>query len=195
MARVMALPGYTYIPDELLVVARSLDDEFDRFDDKWFHYVNGVYFNGGICTSNPGAMSLLGGFKKRKVSGSALVKADEIYYDVYEFGYHNRQKNGGMPALRQRVMPAGAMKYHRDGDMDKKSEANGIVLTGVFNTNFHFVSYQPEAVAVRLPPRLTIGAWGEGCIVANQGDRYYKSINHWKAAKKYVTLAIFTETK
>ncbi len=183
--RVSKLQYFTHMPDELLVVVRSKADVFDRFDDKAYLYSDGKFIAMATCTTNPGSMSLLGGFKKRKVAGAAIIQSGKIYYDVYEFGYHK----GRMPALKQ----VREMDYYRDGDCDQRSEEIGKPYRGNFATNYHFCSYESEEIVVKQQHRTYIGPWGEGCIVANAGKAYYVQINHVHKKKKPVSLAVILE--
>jgi hypothetical protein len=179
--RVKSLSGYKSMPYYLLIGVRSQADEFDKYDDKFYFFVNGKFFVMSTGTTNSGSYSLLGGWKKANPHGSAIIKSDEIYYDVYEYGLH-RQK---MPALRQ-VKP---MKYYRDGDNDKQVDETGTVYTGIYYTNFHFNSYN----LLNSIKATIIGRWSEGCAVSNDRIPYTKIIEEVKSTRKPVTFALLKE--
>lgn len=167
--KVKSLPSFKGIPKDYWILAvRSDEDTFNVFDDKYYLFQGEKFILVGTCTTNPGGPSLLGGFKKYKQSGSAVIKSDEWYYDVYKYGLHN----GRMPALRQ-VKP---MKYFRDGNMDKKVDEVGQVIEGNFSTNFHFNSYNVFD-GIKNAIQKFIGEWSHGCIVANEEDKYEQTIN------------------
>ena len=180
------LQGFRGIPYYLLIGVRSKEDTFDVFDDKFYFFVNGEFYAMTTGTTNPGGKSLLGGWRKVNTKGSAIIKSNEIYYDVYEYGLHK----GKMPALRQRFGPVGNMKYYRDGNDNKKVDELGIVYTGVYNTNFHFNNYDIKTKI----KSLMIGGWSEGCQVANDSEGYNKIINKVAGDRRPVTYALIKET-
>lgn len=178
--RVKTLPGFTVIPKYLLIGVRSKEDRFNEFDDKFYLYIDGKFIVASTGTTNPGSNSLLGGWKRLGVKGAAVIKSDEIYYDVYKFGLHK----GKMPALRQ-VKP---MKYYRDGDNDKQAEEIGEMTVSINYTNFHFNSYN---IADTIK-KTFIGGWSEGCQVSNDRSAYYRIIEYCKTAPA-VTYALLKE--
>lgn len=179
--RVAALKGFTHIPNYLLVGVRSQADEFDRYDDKFYFFVNGKFRTVCVGTTNSGSYSLLGGWKKANPYGSAILKSDEIYYDVYEYGLHKQR----MPALRQ-VKP---MKYYRDGNNDKRVDETGKIYTEIAYTNFHFNNYD---IGSKIMATI-IGGWSAGCLVACQSAPYNEIINEVKKTRLPVTLALIKE--
>lgn len=178
--RVKSLKGYTHLSKYLLIGVRSKEDRFNEFDDKFYLYIDGKFIVSSTGTTNPGSNSLLGGWKRLGVKGSAIVKADEIYYGCYQYGLHK----GKMPALRQ-VQP---MKYYRDGDNDKQSEEIGEMTIGINYTNFHYNSYN---IADTIK-KTFIGGWSEGCQVSNDRSAYYRIIEYCKTAPA-VTYALLKE--
>lgn len=179
--RVRSLQGFTHIPYYLLIAVRSKADAFNLYDDKFYFYINGQFYCVTTGTTNSGSYSLLGGWKKANPNGSAIIKSDEIYYDVYQYGLHK----GRMPALRQ-VKP---MKYYRDGNNDKKVDEVGKVYTEIAYTNFHFNNYD---ITSKIKATF-IGGWSEGCFVVNDSVGYNKIINEVKKGNKPVTLALLKE--
>ncbi len=179
--RVASLKGFTHIPYLLLIAVRSKNDLFNQFDDKFYFFVNGVFFARTTGTTNPGSQSLLGGWRKVNKRGSAIIKADEIYYDAYRYGLHQ----GKMPALRQ-VKP---ILTHRDNDNDERAEELGVAQAEIAFTNFHFADYN---IYSRIKKTL-VGGWSHGCIVANESEGYVKIIDKAKQEKLPVTLALLKE--
>lgn len=179
--RVKSLNGFTHIPYYLLIGVRSQEDTFNVFDDKFYFYVNGQFFCTTTGTTNAGAYSLLGGWKKANPYGAAIIKSDEMYYDVYQYGLHK----GKMPALRQ-VKP---MKYYRDGNNDKKVDEAGNVYSEIAYTNFHFNNYDIKS---KIKATL-VGGWSEGCLVCNDSVGYNRIIDEVKKSGKTVTLALLKE--
>ncbi|MFN0276744.1 MAG: hypothetical protein ACKVPJ_13440 [Chitinophagales bacterium] len=158
--RVKSLPSFIYMPKYLLIGVRSREDVFNQFDDKFYLFIESTFKVTTSGTTNPGSKSLLGGWLNTNGKGSAIIKADEIYYDVYRHGLHK----GRMEALRQ----VGNMKYYRDDNNNELSEEIGEVTEGNYFTNFHFNSYD----LVTNIKKYFINGWSEGCQVANQLDKY-----------------------
>ena len=132
--RVKSLKSFKGIPQGYWIVGiRSEEDAPNKYDDK-FYLFNGEQFVKVVTgTTNPGTPILEGGFLKYNRVGAAVVKADEVYYDVWKFGLHQ----GKMPALRQ----VGNFIVYRDGDKDGKSEEIGAPITGSgYGINFHSIS-------------------------------------------------------
>ena len=184
LTRMQSLPSYKGMPEGYhLIVVRSDEDAFNIFDDKAYLFNGGKFVLVSSCTSNPGGPSLLGGWKKHNKKGSAVIKADEIYYDGLSYGLHN----GRMPALRQ-VKP---FKYFSDGNNDKKVDEVGPVETSIRNTNFHFNSYKVFE-KVKLAVSSIIGEWSHGCIVCNDKEKYEEIITKTKG-QKFVTITLLKE--
>ena len=181
LERVKTLQGFTHMPKYLLVGVRSLEDNFNLFDDKFYFFVDGKFFSLCTGTTNPGDQSLLGGWRKVNGKGSAIVKADEIYYDVYQYGLHN----GKMPCLRQ----VKNMKYFRDNNSDQKVNESGLIYTENAATNFHFCDYNIFTKTIRQ----YIGGWSHGCQVANDSVGYNKIIDRAKQDGAAVTYALLKE--
>ena len=163
--RVKSLKSFKTIPLGYWIVGvRSEEDAPNKYDDK-FYLFNGEQFVKVVTgTTNPGTPILQGGFLKYNRVGAAVVKADEVYYDVWKFGLHQ----GKMPALRQ----VGNFIVYRDGDKDGKSEEIGAPITGSgYGINFHTCSYLEKVVGEN------IGGWSAGCQVINNTEQYYMVIN------------------
>jgi hypothetical protein len=163
--RVKSLKSFKSIPLGYWIVGvRSNEDAPNKYDDK-FYLFNGEQFVKVVTgTTNPGTPILQGGFLKYNKVGAAVVKADEVYYDVWKFGLHQ----GKIPALRQ----VGNFIVYRDGDKDGKSEEIGAPITGSgYGINFHTCSYLEKVVGEN------IGGWSAGCQVVNNTEQYYMVIN------------------
>jgi hypothetical protein len=163
--RVKSLKSFKGIPQGYWIVGvRSEEDAPNKYDDK-FYLFNGEQFVKVVTgTTNPGTPILQGGFLKYNRVGAAVVKADEVYYDVWKFGLHQ----GKMPALKQ----VGPFIVYRDGDKDGKSEEIGAPITGSgYGINFHTCSYLDKVVGEN------IGGWSAGCQVINNTEQYYMIIN------------------
>jgi len=163
--RVKSLKSFKTIPQGYWIVGvRSEEDAPNKYDDK-FYLFNGEQFVKVVTgTTNPGTPILQGGFLKYNKVGAAVVKADEVYYDVWKFGLHQ----GKMPALKQ----VGPFIVYRDGDKDGKSEEIGAPITGSgYGINFHTCSYLEKVVGEN------IGGWSAGCQVVNNTEQYYMVIN------------------
>ena len=165
LERVKSLKSFKGIPQSYWIVGvRSEEDAPNKYDDK-FYLFNGEQFVKLVTgTTNPGTPILQGGYLKYNNVGAAVVKADEVYYDVWKFGLHQ----GKMPALRQ----VGPFIVYRDGDKDGKSEEIGAPITGSgYGINFHTCSYLDKVVGEN------IGGWSAGCQVVNNTEQYYMVIN------------------
>lgn len=181
LGRVRALKSFKYMPDYLLIGVRSKADKFNEYDDKFYFYIKGEFIAVTTGTTNPGKNSLLGGSVKYNPKGAAVIKSDEIYYDVYEYGLHKNK----MPALRQ----VGKMLYYRDGDNDEKTEEEGEITSGNFFTHFHFNNYDLYDRVVCF----FINGWSFGCQVANMSEPYLTIINRVKKDKVKVSYALLLE--
>lgn len=165
LERVKSLNSFKGIPQGYWIVGvRSEEDAPNKYDDK-FYLFNGEQFVKVVTgTTNPGTPILQGGYLKYNRVGAAVVKADEVYYDVWKFGLHQ----GKMPALKQ----VGPFIVYRDGDKDGKSEEIGAPITGSgYGINFHTCSYLDKVVGEN------IGGWSAGCQVVNNTEQYYMVIN------------------
>lgn len=178
--RVKSLKSFKGIPQGYWIVGvRSNEDAPNKYDDK-FYLFNGEQFVKVVTgTTNPGTPILQGGYLKYNKVGAAVVKADEVYYDVWKFGLHQ----GKMPALRQ----VGNFIVYRDGDKDGKSEEIGAPIVGSgYGINFHTCSYLEKTIGEN------IGTWSAGCQVVNNTEQYYMIINLIKNQNK-ITYCLLNE--
>lgn len=189
LTRFKALPSYVptrQIPTYLLIVVRSQEDEPNVFDDKVYLFIEGKFVIATSCTSNSGTPSLLGGWKKSNGKGTAVIKANEIYYDALakSDGKTVRHHQGKMQCLRQ-VAP---FKYYRDNNNNNKTEEIGAIEIANNSTNFHFNSYDFTSKVIKS----IVGAWSEGCVVCNVIYDYIRILNSIPLGVK-VTLAVLKE--
>jgi hypothetical protein len=173
LGRVKSLPNFEGWPGGvMLIVIRSKEDRYNRFDDKAYLYAPA---KGGEAprhvlkpfrvTSNPGAKALQF-FARYNPLGAAVLKADYINYDSHNNGRHKKDPN----AYRQ----AKPMPYYRDGDKDRKSEEIGKIFWDIIFANIHKAGWFSKL----------IGWWSAGCIVFairkqwNSFIRYLNSIGN-----------------
>ncbi len=187
LSKIKALPSYNgKMPNYLLIVVRSQEDEPNVFDDKVYLFLFGKCVKVTSCTSNSGTPSLLGGWKKSNGKGTAIIKSNEIYYDALmkSDGVQIRHHQGKMQCLRQ-IAP---FKYYRDSNNDMKSDEVGVIEIANNSTNFHFNSYDFTSKLIKW----IIGAWSEGCIVCNILQDYLDILNLIPFKSK-VSIAILKE--
>ena len=171
--RVKGLHGFTHIPKYLLIGVRSKADNPNKFDDKFYLFIDGKFVCLATGTTNPGATILQNGWKKYNKLGAAIIKSDTIYYDVYKKsnGATVRHHNGRTPCFRQ----VKDMLYYRDGNNNAKSEEIGVVIKGNFSTNFHPAKF---GWGVSYISNL-VNNWSAGCQVPNKSNEFelmYKAV-------------------
>lgn len=189
--RIAGLPSFKGYPKGYYIVAvQSLEDAFNRYDDKFYLYLNnGPEFSKDASlqkfilvtsgTTNAGANGLLK-YDSYNKEGVAVLKTNEVYYNVWRYGLHR----GKMRALRQ-VRP---FLISRDGDKDTKVE-EGNALPAIVGINFHFNSYDLNTKEIKE----IIGGWSLGCQVLNIATDYNKIIDLCKPQKdvSYILLKEF----
>lgn len=180
LLRVKGLSSFKEVPEGYwLAGVRSLEDETNKFDDKFYLFRGEEFVTMTTGTTNPGAPVLQGGFLKYNKAGAAVLKSDEWYYDVWAYGLHM----GKMPALRQ----VGNFLVYRDGDRDGKSEEVGTPIKGSnYGINFHAATYDNNFKGLQE----NIGEWSAGCQVVNDKQKHLQIITMIKAQKRisYVLL-------
>lgn len=189
--RVKSINGFNEFPKgHWIIGVRSNEDIFDTFDDKFYEFV-GTQFVRVLCgTTNPGGKQLKGGFKSFNKYGSAVLKADEFYHDVWEYGLHR----GKMPALRQ--VGAKVIVY-RDGDLDNKAEELGNPISGWYGINYHTNTYDFSKANLKIV-KMFIGNWSAGCQVINERDEYFEQMDnfrylHQTGQQKFVSYCLLNE--
>lgn len=146
-----------------IIGIREKNNKPDAFDD-FIYVVWGQSLYRFSCTTEPGVHWLQNLLNPK---GTAVVKADMQYIDVYKLGLHK-----GEPALEQ----AGDLMGYRDADKDHLAEAMGeaIVLPASCKINIHSAS--KTAISV------IIGKWSAGCQVLNNSKEWQMFISIFKKA-------------
>lgn len=167
--RVKSLPSYDPkrgLPKQLFIGVRSKAGEPNKFNDKFYLYIDGVFILVSTGTTHPGAPILLGGWKEYDKRGAAIIKSDELYYDSHKKsdGKKVRHHKDKLPCLRQ----VGKMLYHRDNNNNDKVEEYGDVYLENNSTNIHLNNYD-IFTKVKM---IFIGNWSAGCPVLNEADKY-----------------------
>lgn len=185
LSRVKGLSSFVKMPKYLLIGVRSKADLPDRYDDKIYLFIDSKFVLVSSCTTHAGEKSLLDVLGKKK-NGTAVIKSDEIYYDVFEKsdGKSVRHHKDRMPCLRQ----VGKMLYYRDNNKDNKIDEVGPVYLANYSTNVHFNNYDLTSKVVKT----LIGGWSEGCVVLNDGAKYNQLLNAIPLKQK-VSFALLKE--
>lgn len=160
--KVKSLPSFKSIPSGYWMAGvSSLEDNPNRFDDKFYLFKSEEFVMVLQGTTNPGTPILQKGYLKYNNVGAAVVKSNEWYYDVWKYGLHQ----GKMPALLQL---GNTIKVYRDGDNDLKSEEIGNYIEGYYGINFHSNNYD---LSTKLKKE-DINGWSAGCQVSNDIPKY-----------------------
>lgn len=189
--RVKNLKSFKKIPKGRWIIGvRSNEDHADRYDDKFYEYEGEEFIRVMSGTTNASTTILTGGFRRYSKIGTAILKADEWYYDVWSWGLHR----GKMTALRQ----VGAkVKIHRDGNLNKKSEEIGKVYEGYYGINYHTNTYNFSLNSLKVV-KWIIGGWSAGCQVINERDKYLEQMKWYREAwitgkQTYVSYVLLNE--
>lgn len=176
---VKALPTFKKIPIGYWILGiRSKVDEFNTFDDKFYIFLGEKFVDVMSGTTNAGADGLLN-FDRWGLNGSAFIKADECYYDVWTRGKHKGKMNalvqtGGFKVIRD------SNKNKKAGDLDKWS------WEYVKGLNFHTNTYDMTSKIIKW----TIGLWSLGCQVVNDTQKYAHFMNISKPQNKFTYILI-----
>lgn len=180
--KVKGLASFKEIPKDFWILGvRSKADESDVYDDKFYLFENEMFIMVTTGTTNPGANPLL---SPSNPEGVAIVKSDEWYYNLWQFGQHK----GKMDALKQ----VNDIKFYRDNNKNAKSEEIGQVNVGIIGINFHTCSYSTDAELIKSYTGSKIGLWSEGCQVCNDLNDYYHIIAKCKL-QKFVSYCLINE--
>jgi hypothetical protein len=200
--RIKTIEGFKGFPlGRFIIGVRSNEDLFDTYDDKFYEFENmaGEMHSENIKikfirvitgTTNSGGKQLKGGFKSFNKYGSAILKADQWYYNVWSFGMHR----GRMPALRQ---VGSKVTVYRDGDLDNKAEEIGSPISGWYGINYHTNTYDFSKKSLAVV-KWFIGNWSAGCQVINDRDEYMRQMDYYRMAKnegwqKFVSYCLINE--
>jgi len=166
-----SIHGFKCIPSEYwLFGIRSEADVYDEFDDKFFVFKGREFIMSLTGTTNAGSSALLN-YSKYNPLGTAILKSDEWYYDVWSPGLHK----GRMRCLKQ-VRP---MFIYRDNNKNRKSEEIGKIYYKMVGIEFHASTYSQDMSFIRK----LIGGWSAGCQVINDTKRYYEALELFETQK------------
>ena len=191
LTKVKNLEGFVRIPSgHWIIGVRSNEDLYDTYDDKFYEFVGENFVRVLTGTTNSGGKQLRGGFKTFNKYGSAILKADEWYYDVWEYGLHR----GKMPSLRQR---GSKVKVYRDGNMNDKAEEIGKQISGWYGINYHTNTYDFSKKSLGIL-KWFIGNWSAGCQVINNREEYLEQMDNFRllhniGEQKLVTYCLLNE--
>ena len=191
LSKVKTLSNFKGIPNERWILGvRSKHDLTNKFDDKFYFYEGEKFIDVMTGTTNAGLTYLKGGFKTYNKLGCAILKSDEWFYNVWQFGLHR----GKMKALRQ----VGAkVKIYRDNDLDGKAEEIGDIYSGWFGINFHTNTYDFSKENLKIK-KTDINNWSAGCQVANDREKYAEQMSYFEFAlkngtQKFVSYCLINE--
>ena len=172
--------GFNHYPaDYWLLGIRSNEDEYNKFDDK-FYLFYGIEFKKVYSgTTNTGANGLKN-FETYNKDGVAILEADRIVY-----GSHRRGISKGRPVYRQdKPFP-----YYRDNDKDNKSEELGQVINDeIIHAHIHDVKMGNVDADKEF-----INGWSLACQVFNNGEHWHKFFNVLTKEQEYITYCLLNE--
>lgn len=152
----------------LIIGVQSIEDAYNKFDDKFYVFDGPNFMLVTSGTTNAGATALQH-FKNYNLSGAAVWKTNQFIKDCFIPGYHK----GRMKALRQHS----PIQYYRDSDQDQNIDEEGILHEGIIYAHFHGVDYNFFNNTIRH----NINGWSFACQVANRMYDYRQIINAaWK---------------
>lgn len=189
--RVKSLDSFVKIPKKRWIIGvRSNEDATNVYDDKFYEYEGTKFIRVLTGTTNAGEGILRGGFKRYNKKGTAILKADEWYYNVWKWGYHR----GRMTALRQR---GASVLVYRDGNMNGKAEEIGELTRGWYGINYHTNTYNFDPRNLKVV-QWFIGNWSAGCQVINDRVKYLEQMKYYRDAyikgkQEYVTYCLLNE--
>mgnify|MGYP003641580864 CR=1 FL=1 len=164
----------------LIIGVQSQEDDFNKFDDKFYVFDGPNFKQVSTGTTNAGKTALFM-FDNYNLPGAAVWKTDQWCPDVFEKGYHK----GKMKALRQ-VKP---IEYYRDKDKDTKAEQYGVLYKEIIYANMHGVDYDPYSTITKED----INGWSFACQVWNNMIDYKKMIDASWRRDKPVDYALIKE--
>lgn len=171
LEKVQSLKSFDCLPGGFWIIGvRSKEDLYNRYDDKFYLFLGDKFIMVLTGTTHSGGYGLKNFFKWNS-KGTAHIKSDEWYYNVYmkSDGKAVRHHNSRIPCLRQ-IKP---FKYYRDDNKDRKVDEVGRLYTGVIAANFHPNSYRTTMEAMAL----YINGWSTACQVTNNIPDYYKMLD------------------
>ena len=173
--RVKTLPSFKCIPPGYwLLGVRSNENTPNIYDDKMYQFLGEKFIQVTSCTTDPGSSGLID-YKKFNTDGIAVVKSNEWYYDLWQYGLHKEK----MFALKQ----VRNIKYYRDSNGNAIAEAIGKIYEGVIGIDWHTATYLEDQHTIDTLIVPTVGTWSLGCQVQNVVKDYYAMLNRMKTAK------------
>lgn len=164
LKRAASMPDFEEFPVGYWILGvRSKADTPDGYDDKFYIYKGVEFVTVTTGSTNSGVYGLLN-FKKWNRRGTAVVKSNEWYYDLWKPGSHK----GKMKALVQNTK----IKVYRDNNMDDKNDETGEIYEGYYGINFHTITYKLINFI-----RHSIGVWSVGCQTPNKTKDYYRILD------------------
>jgi hypothetical protein len=188
---VKSLPDFEGFPNGRWILGvRSNEDTPDTYDDKFYEFECQKFIRVLTGTTHSGGKQLKGGFKSFNKYGSAILKANKWYYNVWQYGLHR----GKMEALRQR---GAKVTVYRDGDLDGKAEEIGTPISGWYGINYHTNTYDFSKKSLRVV-RWLIGNWSAGCQVINDRIGYFEQMDYYRlsykdGSQKFVSYCLIDE--
>lgn len=150
--------GFIDFPfSDWLVCIRSKVDQFNKFDDDFYHFQFTNFIDIYSGTTNTGAKGLKQ-FETYNPNGAAILQADRIIYDS-----HGRGISKGRSVFRQ-IKP---WPYYRDNDKDNKAEELGMVTWGIIHAHVHDVKMGNVDEYKEF-----INGWSTACLVMNNGRQW-----------------------
>lgn len=188
--RVKSLESFNGIPKGRWIIGvRSNEDAFNKYDDKFYEFEGERFVRVLTGTTNAGGTILKGGFLKYNKLGTAILKANQWYYNVWEFGYRK-----GAPELKQR---GNSVLIYRDNNLNEKAEQIGKVYEGYFGINYHTNTFNLKIDNLKIV-KWFIGNWSAGCQVTNDRKAYKEQMDYYEMAKNtgkqtYITYVLIDE--
>ena len=156
--RVQSLPTFEYIPNNYwLAGMRSILDEFNKFDDKFYLMFGTSMIKVFKGTTNSGAKGLMH-FDEYNKLGVAVLKSDHISYDGYKRGISK-----GREVFRQHK----GFPHYRDGNKNEKIEEIGEVYNDIIYAHIHDAKMDGK-----VEYKGFINGWSTACQVMNNGAEW-----------------------
>lgn len=179
--KVKSLKSFKGIPEGYWVLGvRSTEDTPNKFDDKFYVFKGEDFQWVTSGTTNPGKSGLLNPVNKK---GTAIVKSEEWYYDVWKLGKHKNK----IPAYVQNK----PIKYYRDNNKNLKSEEIGRLYTGMIGINLHTTTYLEENFKNKYFSTEEINSWSLGCQVINKPFMLWKLLQTEQELMTYCLIKEF----
>lgn len=179
LSKVKSLDSFKNIPNGYWVLGvQSKEDSFNVFDDKLYIFEGERFIMVAKATTNAGSvLKQLSPYNKK---GTAIIKTNEWYYNLWANGLHK----GRMEALVQ----VSDILFYRDNDTNGKADEKGELYKGIIGINLHTVSYTKKNNFIAK----YIGNWSVGCTVVPDVSKYYAMLSLFKRQKR-ITYCLIKE--